>query len=148
MKRTLALTAVTAAMVLSLAACGAEGDMSGSSAGGTTATDTMKSDDRTAGTGTSSGANTGGAMNGLGSVTGAVNSGREPTRSGVADIDDRDSYAIGGPNSSVYSAAYRRGTTQQQAAARSRLERMLENGRVHDRDGFLLDGENSSYHTY
>ena len=152
MKRTLALTAVTAAAVLSLAGCGAErGGMSdtGGSAGGTTATDTMHSDDNQTGTGTSGGASTNRSVtDGLGSVTGAVNSGREPTRYGMTDIDDRSGYAIGGSNSSVYSAAYNRSTTQEQAAARSRLARMLANGRVHDQDGFLLDGENSSYHTF
>ena len=29
-----------------------------------------------------------------------------------------------------------------------RYARMLENARVHDSDGFLLDGENASYRTY
>ena len=154
MKRTLALTAVTAVLALSLAACGAEranGGMpdSGNIAGGTTATDTTRNDDGETGTGTSGGAatNSNTAMDGLGSVTGAIRSGREPTRSGMANADDRSGYAVGGPNSSVYSAAYNRGVTQEQAAARSRFERMMANARVHDTDGFLFDGENSSWGT-
>ena len=148
MKRTLALTAATAALALSLAACGAEradGGMSGAgnAAGGTTATDTMRGDE--AGTGTTGGAsaNRSTVTDGLGGVTGAVNRGRR----GVT-ADDRDGYAIGGPNSSSYAAAYNRGVTQEEAAARSRLERMLENGRVHDSDGFLLDGENAANSTF
>lgn len=35
--------------------------------------------------------------------------------------------------------------TQHESA--ERYDRMLQNGRVHDRDGFLLDGENSRYDT-
>ena len=116
MKRTLALTAATLALTLSLAACGAERADGGMSA----------NRDETA--------------DGLGGVTGAVNRSR--------DADGRDGYAIGGPNSGVYSAAHNRGVTQEEAAARSRLERMLENGRVHDTDGFLLDGENAANSTF
>ena len=146
MKRTLALTAATAALALSLFACGAERANNvltdEESAGGVTATDTMRGDE--AGTGTTGGAtaNRDTVTDGLGGVTGAVSRGRR------AAVDDRSTYAIGGPNSSVYSSAYNRGVTQEEASARSRLERMLENGRVHDTDGFLLDGENSSNSTF
>ena len=148
MKRTLALTAVAAALALSLAACGAErtnGDAPGSDGGvgGTTATDTMYGDE--AGTGTTGGASTNrsDAADGLGSVTGAVRGGRRG-----AAADDRSGYGIGGPNSSTYAAPYNRGVTQEQAAARSRFERMMENARVHDKDGFLLDGENAANSTF
>ena len=34
------------------------------------------------------------------------------------------------------------------AAEGDRLARMLENAYVHDRDGMLFDGENTSYRTY
>lgn len=146
MNRSLALTAAAAALMLSLSGCGAkrmDGGMpdSGSIAGGITATDTMRNDDGQTGTGTSSGATseTDAAGNGLGSVAGSLRGKRDPMR---------NSYAIGGPNSSVYSAAYNRGVTQEQAAARSRFRRMMENGRVHDTDGFLLDGENATNSTF
>lgn len=144
MKRTLALTAATAALALSLAACGAERANNvltdEESVGGVTAADTMRGD--VAGTGTTGGAtaNRSTTADGLGGVTGAVNRGHS--------ADDRDGYAIGGPNSSVYAAPYNRGVTQEEAAARSRLERMLENARVHDKDGFLLDGENAANSTF
>ena len=139
MKRTLALTAATAALALSLAACGAERANNvltdSESADGVTATDTML--DEEGGTGMRGGATANGGLSG---VTGAVNRGH--------NVDDRDGYAIGGPNSSAYASAYNRGVTQEEAAARSRLERMLENGRVHDTDGFLLDGENAANGTF
>ena len=116
MKRNLAIAAATALLALSLAACGAEGKDggmpdSGSIAGGTTATDTMRNDDGNYGTGTTGGA----------------------------------AYGIGGPNSSVYTATNHGGMER---AARGRYALMLENGRVHDTDGFLLDGENSSWSTF
>ena len=166
MKRTLAITAVTALLALSLAACGADGDMPGVDdiAGGTTATDTMHNNSGQTGTGTSSGAtvNTDAAINGLGTVTGAINSGREPTRYGMTSRDyDAGSaaYGVGGPNSSVYTATNNGGVTRsvdysddldvrRAAAEGDRMARMLENGRVHDRDGFLFDGENTSYRTF
>ena len=166
MKRTLAITAVTALLALSLAACGADGDMPGVDdiAGGTTATDTMHNNNGQTDTGTSSGAtvNTDTAINGLGTVTGAINSGREPTRYGMTSRDyDAGSaaYGVGGPNSSVYTATNNGGVTRgvdysddldvrRAAAEGDRMARMLENGRVHDRDGFLFDGENTSYRTF
>ena len=137
MKRTLAITAATAALAFSLAACGAGrgNGMSGSSTtpsgiDGTTATDTMRGEN--GGTGTTGGAtaNTDTAKNGLGAVTGAVNSGREPTRYGMTHSDD-------------YTAANNGGVS-----AETRYKLMLENARVHDHDGFLLDGENASYRTF
>ncbi len=39
------------------------------------------------------------------------------------------------------------GRARKDAQTESRYEQMLENARVHDADGFLLDGENSSYPT-
>ncbi len=167
MKRTLAITAVTALLALSLAACGADGDMPGADdiAGGTTATDTMHNNNAQTGTGMTGGAtaNTDTAINGLGTVTGAVNSGREPTRYGMTTSRDHDAgsaaYGVGGPNSSVYTATNNGGVTRgidysdelavrRAAAEGDRMARMLENGRVHDHDGWLFDGENTSYRTF
>lgn len=132
MKRTLAITAVTALLALSLAACGAErtdGGMTGPNGGETDG--------------------------GIGSVAGAVVRGRDSTRfagagRGYAEDDDAV-YGIGGPNSSVYAARNAGGMSREERdaqAAGDRYARMLENGRVHDTDGFLLDGENSSYGTF
>ena len=135
MKRTLAITAATAALALSLAACGASRGGSGTSGisgttttpsgiDGTTAMDTMR--DETGG----AAANTDTAKNGLGVVTGAINSGREPTRYGMTHDD-------------AYAAANNGGVS-----AETRYKLMMENARVHDKDGFLLDGENASYRTF
>lgn len=46
------------------------------------------------------------------------------------------------PGSTVTGSLF--GTRRENA---ERYEQMLQNGRVHDRDGFLLDGENSRYDT-
>ncbi|MBE7004350.1 MAG: hypothetical protein E7425_08730 [Ruminococcaceae bacterium] len=140
MKRTLAITAVTALLALSLAGCGDTADRTndyGAASGGTTATDTMRDDNGVAGTGTMNGASTG--TNGLGSVAGAANRGRN-------GANDYTATNNGGLHSTVdYSndAAVRRA-----AIAGDNYARMLENGRVHDTDGFLLDGENTSWHTF
>jgi len=169
MKRTLAITATTALLAISLMGCGAnrygDGGMPdvGDIANGTTATDTMHNDNGQTGTGMSSGAtaNTNTATNGLGAVTGAINSGREPTRYGMTSRDYGDgTYAVGGPNSSAYTATNNGGVigstvdyadksaVKRAAAEGDRLARMLENAYVHDRDGMLFDGENTSYRTY
>lgn len=141
MKRTLAITAATAALALSLAACGAErtdGGMPSSDeiVGGTTVAGALQGDDETYAP-----AETDDALrDGLGSVAGAVNRGGR----GAA-------YGVGGPNSSVYTAKNNGGVTRAERDARAMDERyahMLENARVHDTDGFLLDGENSSWNTF
>ena len=162
MKRTLAITASAAMLALSLAGCGAERnggadslpDFDGTNGGfGTTATDTMRNDGGTTGTGTTGTGTTGGATanantanngantadTGLGGVTGAVNRayGRYGvTQSGRAAKDVPDS-------AWNTDASWNPG-----AAADVRYRRMLENGRVHDTDGFLFDGENASYRTF
>ena len=182
MKRTLAITATTAMLALSLAGCGAERngdvdllpDFDGTNGEyGTTATDTMQNGtNSTNGTGAYGGAtaNTNTANNGLGSVTGAVNrgtqygsaryggatSGNYAGSNAVNNAGYNATHGIGGPNSSVYAATNNGGWTganataseKDAAAMADRYALMLENGRVHDTDGYLLDGENSSYRTF
>ena len=183
MKRTLAITSATVLLALSLVACGAnrynDGGMPDTRdiAGGTTATDTMRNDNGQTGTGTTGGAtantntantnnatnavtNTPKVNNGLGALTGAVNSGRDSSRyTATSRGYDTSAYAIGGPNSSVYTATNNGGMTRgvdygdpaavkRAAAEGDRFARMLENAYVHDRDGMLFDGENTSYRTY
>lgn len=189
MKRTLAITAATALLALSLAGCG---DMSDRTDGydsangygttnGTTATDTMHNNDGTTGTGMTSGAaannatangGTDTANNGLGSVTGAVNRGYGSANYGgyatSGNYASNGNYAISGNytgteghrNASTYTATNNGGLTsgnvdytddaavRRAALAGDNYARMLENGRVHDTDGFLLDGENAHYHTF
>ncbi len=126
MKRTLAITAA-AVLTLSLAACGAQWDDAsgryGTTAGGLTATDTMHND--------------GGVTNGTGVNDGAAaGTASRSARGGAAG-----SAALHGVDYSDAAAVHRA------ALAGDRYARMLENGRVHDSDGFLLDGENAAYPT-
>lgn len=44
-------------------------------------------------------------------------------------------------------AASVRSASRKADEAAARYRQMLENGRVHDRDGFLLDGENARHDT-
>ena len=146
MKRTLAILCATAA--LTLAGCADMGTPStdGGSAGGTTATDTMHNDNGVAGTGTVGGA-TGGVLNGN-DVAGAVNRAAGMRNSGRVYYD-RHGGVVGGVNSSVYRASNNGGVLSEEeaAAAGDRYARMLQNGRVHDRDGLLGDGENTHWNT-
>ncbi len=162
MKKTLAITAVTVALALSLAACGTQRGVGAPETGGaandsTTATDTMRNNDmaNNGTTGTANGTTTGTAnrtvedasINGLGTVSGALNSGREPTRYGMDH--HQTAYGVGGTGD-AYTATNNGGMTrsEQDARAEGRYKLMLKNARVHDTDGFLLDGENSSYRTF
>lgn len=186
MRRTLAITAATALLALSLAGCGDTADRTNGGvnggAGTTTATDTMHNDDGMTGTGTSSGATangsttgtgtngtgmtgTDGANTGLGGVAGAVNRGGASNRNGTAGNGYTGSgYANGtmysGRDGGVYTATNNGSVTSgtvdysndaavhRAAKAGDNYARMLENGRVHDSDGFLLDGENAHWRTF
>lgn len=102
-------------------------------------------------------ANPDGTASGLGTVAGAA-------RYGLTGRDG-SVYGVGGPNSSVYTATNNGGLTGERrdsgvseyrdyaetavaAAEGDRYARMLVNARVHDHDGFLFDGENTSYDTF
>ena len=52
----------------------------------------------------------------------------------------------GGLENAAGAVRGRRGA--QDAQTQQRYEQMLENARVHDTDGLLLDGENSSHRTF
>ena len=144
MKRTLAITAATALLALSLAGCGDMADRpadGGAAAGGTTATDTMHNDGAgQSGTGTTGGAS---ANNGgLGSVTGAARYGANGSAYGPTGWSAYTARNNGGWMGGAVPAE------QDAQASADRYALMLENGRVHDTDGFLLDGENTSWRTY
>ena len=130
MKRTLAITAATAMLVLSLAGCGAQrydnayGNADNTRAGTLTTTDTMHNADET----------------GLGGVTGAVNRAAR-SQDAYTAVNNGGITANGGKYADEASIA-------RAAREGDRYARMLENARVHDSDGFLLDGENASYRTY
>lgn len=162
MKRTLAITAASA-LTLSLAACSADLAADGidayrrRSAETVTATDTMYNGNTpgTNGTGMNAGAHAGSdtgmfdvtGTDGESGAAGGTGSGTGIGTGGVAGAMNR---ANGGSSTGgVYTATNNGGlTAQDKREARNRYQLMLENGRVHDTDGFLLDGENAHYRTY
>ena len=154
MKRTLAITAV-AALMLSLAACGADLSVDGMDAYRTrgtqavTSTDTMYNGGTSGanGTGMNAGASTGSDTRMFGSAGTAGSTGAGTGTGSVAGAMNR---ANGGNSAgSVYTATNNGGlTAQDRREAENRYQLMLENGRVHDTDGYLLDGENAHYRTF
>ena len=150
MKRTLAITAA-AALALPLAACSADLTVDGMDAYRTrgtetiTATDTMYNGNTsgTNGTGMNAGASAG-SDTGMFDITG-TNGG-----AGLGSVAGAVNRASGGNSAgSVYTATNNGGyTAQDKREAVSRYQLMLENGRVHDTDGYLLDGENAHYRTF
>lgn len=148
MKRPLAIT-TAAALALSLAACGA--DMTDMDAYGTgasetvTSTDTMYNGETSGvyGTGVYGGASTGNGAwtSGTGAVAGAMNRAADDYRYGANAGGAYTARNNGGYLSQSDRAAADR-------AASGRYQLMLENGRVHDKDGYLLDGENAHYNTF
>ncbi len=131
MKRPLAIT-TAAALALSLAACGA--DMTDMDAYGTGAPETVTSTD-TMYNGETSG------VYGTGAVAGAMNRAADDYRYGTNAGGAYTARNNGGYLSQSDRAAADR-------AASGRYQLMLENGRVHDKDGYLLDGENAHYNTF
>ena len=161
MKKTLAITA--AALALSLAGCSADLTVDGMDAyraRGTetiTATDTMYngSTPGTNGTGMNAGARAGSdtgmfditGTDGESGVAGGTNAG---TGIGTGSVAGAMNRAAGGNSAgNVYTAANNGGyTAQDKREAEDRYRLMLENGRVHDTDGYLFDGENAHYRTF
>lgn len=140
MKRTLAIMAAALLLALPLTGCGASDGSDGTMGTGTTATGTMHNDGGGYGTGTNTGAtaNTGTANGYLGGVADSVN------RSG------RYQYGYSATDSALYRPAVDYSDTaavHRAAKAGDNYARMLENGRVHDTDGFILDGENAHWNT-
>ena len=144
MKQNFAILAVTALLLCSLTACGgdqnngaANGNVNGAE-NGTTSGMTGKTD---------SGSNVGGELK-TDPATGTRYTGREN--------DSVVRYGNGYGNTSADKRAGTKNATpagQTAASARGmsnelRYRLMLENARVHDTDGFLLDGENAHYNTF
>lgn len=159
MKRSLAIFAITALLAVSLAACGANRNgNAGKNTNGTKATDNATNGNengtgptdnvtgavnRSTRYGTANGATNGtngmtnGATNGYG---GNASSGAYTGNNAVNNGTGNNTYAARN-NGGVVS-----GTTP--AASGDRYALMLENARVHDTDGYLLDGENAHYSTF
>lgn len=161
MKRTLAITAASA-LALSLAGCSADVAVGGMDAYRVRGTETVTSTDTmyngstpgTNGTGMNAGAHAGSdtgmfdvtGTDGESGAAGGTNAGTGIGTGGVAGAMNR---AGGSSAGGVYTATNNGGITQQdRREAKQRYQLMLENGRVHDTDGYLLDGENAHYRTF
>ena len=158
MKRTLAITAA-GALALSLAACSADFTVDGMDAYRTRGTESVTAPDTmyngstpgTNGTGMNAGASAG-SDTGMFDITGA-NGGPGTTGGtglGTGSVAGAMSRAGGGNSAgNVYTATNNGGyTAQEKREAESRYWQMLENGRVHDTDGYLLAGDNAHYRTF
>ena len=161
MKRTLAITAA-AALALPLAGCSADltvGDADAYRTRGAenvTATDTMYNGNTpgTNGTGMNAGAHAGSdtgmfditGTDGESGAAGGTGAGTGIGTGGVAGAMNRSGGSSAG---GAYTSTNNGGITQQdRREAKARYQLMLENGRVHDTDGYLLDGENAHYRTF
>lgn len=161
MKRTLAITAVVA-LAASLAACSADFAVDGMDEYRTRGTETITASDTmyngstpgTNGTGMNAGARAGSdtgmfditGTDGESGAAGGTNAGTGIGSSSVAGAMNR---AGGNSAGNVYTATNNGGlTAQDRREAEGRYRLMLENGRVHDTDGYLLDGENAHYRTF
>ena len=158
MKQNFAILAVTALLLCSLTACGgdtnsgaADGDVSGaengttsgvtgSTAGGSSVTGELKTDSAT---GTRYTGEKGDAVVRYGNGYGNTNADKTVTKNATANATLHGSYnnPTGTPAGST--AASAEGLTDE-----TRYLLMLENARVRDTDGFLLDGENAHYNTF
>lgn len=167
MKQTLAMLFVTALLLFSLAGCGEKKDSNtanGPSTGTTDngAADSGKKNDNMPGDGMM-----GDDMDGDGeNTTRSVD-----RRNAAASASDRSRYfgsdkTITHENGNLYGKTYLNPETEKSANAQLRsngrsltgtningisndvrYRQMLSNGRVHDTDGFLFDGENTHYNT-
>ncbi|WP_312636156.1 hypothetical protein [Oscillibacter sp.] len=137
MKRTFAFL-LTALMALSLTACGTDKNNTPNNS-----TPNQSATDNNTGSGTGSGA---------GSATGTavvknkdqrrIENGATGTAAGAADnaMLGLENDGVGAPESAIVNNGTRTGSG---AIRSTTYEQMLRNARVHDRDGFLLDGENA-----
>lgn len=143
MKRSLTLLLASLLLVFSLTACGGNDKQQDTNQNGGAVTDSGNAsgnggaaNDRTDNNGTGSNGNGNGA--GTGSLAqdagNAVTDGIDDVKDGIDDVGD----ALTGNSGQNGTASKTRNTTGGVSYGQ-----MLRNGRVHDRDGDLTDGENS-----
>ena len=162
MKQTLAMLFVTALLLFSLAGCGEKKDSNTANGPSTGTTDNGAAD-----SGKKKDNMPGDDMSGDGeNTTRSVD-----RRNAAASASDRSRYfgsdkTITHENGSLYGKTYLNPETEKSANAQLRsngrsltgtningisndvrYRQMLSNGRVHDTDGFLFDGENTHYNT-
>ena len=149
MKQNFAILAVTALLLCSLTACSG-GQNGGTANGGVNGAENGTTSGQTGGTTTDPAAGTryaGGKDdpavrygNGYGNTSADK---RSPSKNATANATLHGSYDKPTGTPAGRAAASARGMSNE---LRYRL--MLENARVHDTDGFLLDGENAHYNTF
>ena len=135
MKQAPALLAAAALLLGTLTACGGEtknGATDGGTKGEPSVSDELKTDPAT---GTRYTGRKADSVVRYGNGYGNTNADKRATKNATANATLHGSY--NNPTGT------RAGRTE--GAARTRYEKMLENARVHDTDGFLLDGENAHY---
>jgi len=116
------------------------GTSNGESGSGTGSSTNGENNSGTSGSANSgSGSGTGGSMNDGSGTSGSGSSGAD---SGNSLLDDAQDAVDQGINNARNALDGTTGTTRNRAGGVS-FQKMLENGRVHDRDGDLTDGENS-----
>ncbi len=147
MKRTFALL-LTALLALSLTGCGSNKD---NNAGSTTPDNSVNDSGTGSNTATGSGSNTATGTGLTKSADGRrVDNGATGTTANAADNSmlGLENDGAGAPQSAVLkdgtnaTAATQNGTTNNVIRGAT-YGQMLRNARVHDRDGYLLDGENA-----
>lgn len=168
MKKKAAIFATAAVLVLSLAACGNQGNGSNTnnSGNGGTTSGTQNNGGSTTGGSTNGGSTTGGSTNGGstngGSTNGGSTTGGNTSGGSTTGGSTNGGNTNGGANSTrsgmsngVRSAVDDAGrvvddlvddvTGTRSANGMSSFEKMLDNARVHDVDGVLTDGENANW---
>lgn len=146
MKEKLIAFVLAGMMVLSLVGCGAQKDKDDAANGGNGGvTDNNGGSTNNGGTADNGNTNTNGDNSVAGNAKGRtwdtdVRSGNRNAYD--YDFDNNGGSTFGGidRDNTVYDGMGGYGTDRT-----ATWEQMLENGRVHDRDGFLLDGENTTW---
>lgn len=147
MKEKLIAFVLAGLMVLSLVGCGAQKDKDDATNGGNGDVTDNNGSTNNGGTTDNGSTNTNGDDSVAGNAKGRtwdtdVRSGNRETYAYDYDFDNNGGSTFGGidQDNTDYDGmgGYRTDRT-------ATWEQMLENGRVHDRDGFLLDGENTTW---
>ena len=145
MKRTLMLFMATALLVFSLASCGCSAQQAG------TQSETGSQNGSTV-TGGDNGNSNGQSNAGNGTANGQSNTGNGTEQSPNSPMHDSDGNVIDETIDDITGAVENAGDAltgndTHNTTGGVSYEQMLRNGRVHDRDGDLKDGENASVRT-
>lgn len=142
MKKKLAIFLTAAAMVLSLAACGNQDNKNnGAANNGTTNNGTTNNGTTNNGT-TNNGTNNHGTTNN-GTANNNHNSVGDDLKDAANDVGDAVGDAVDGVQDALDGKNANNSRTN--TANTTSFQQMLDNARVHDRDGVLTDGENSTW---